>query len=82
MVLDSKTLLDFLQSDLDLDSDETVDDETLLFSSGLLDSFAMVTLVGFVEKQGGVRLTPGDVNLNNLDSIGRVLRFVEKKKAR
>lgn len=82
MALDSPSLLEFLRSDLDLDADEPVDDETLLFSSGLLDSFSMVTLVGFVEKEAGIRLAPGDVHLNNLDSVGRILRFVEKKKGR
>lgn len=80
MSLTRADLLEFLQTELDLD--EPVEDETLLFSSALLDSFSMVTLVAFVEKRAGLRLTPGDVNLGNLDSIGRVLRFVAAKQAR
>ena len=80
MSLTRADLLEFLQTELDLD--EPVEDETLLFSSALLDSFSMVTLVGFVEKRAGLRFTPGDVNLGNLDSVGRVLRFVAAKQAR
>jgi nitrate/nitrite transport system permease protein len=71
MSLTREDLLECLRTELDLD--EPVEDETLLFSSALLDSFSMVTLVAFVEKRAGLRFTPGDVNLGNLDSIGRVL---------
>jgi acyl carrier protein len=80
MALDRDSLLDFLRTELDLD--EPVADDTPLFSGGLLDSFAMVTLVGHVEKSAGIRLSPGDVNLNNLDTIDRILRLAERKKAK
>jgi len=80
MSLTREDLLDFLQTELDFD--EPVEDETLLFSSALLDSFSMVSLVAYVEKRTSLRFTPGDVNLGNLDSIGRMLRFVASKQAR
>ena len=80
MALDRDSLLLLLRDELELT--EPVEDETLLFSSGLLDSFAMVAVVSHVEKAAGLRLSPGDVNLANLDSIGRILRFVERKKAK
>ena len=35
----------------------------------------------FIEKEGGVRLNPTDVSLDNLDSIERILRFVEARRA-
>lgn len=80
MSLTREDLLTFLREELDLD--EPVEDEALLFSSALLDSFSMVSLVAFVEKRAGLRFSPGDVNLGNLDSIGRMLRFVAAKQAR
>ena len=49
MSLTREDLLECLRTELDLD--EPVEDETLLFSSALLDSFSMVTLVAFVEKR-------------------------------
>ncbi len=53
-------------------------DETPLFSSSLIDSFSMVDLVVFLEKQGGFKLSPTDVSLDNLDSIQRIMQFVER----
>ena len=57
-------------------------DETPLFSSNLLDSFSMVDLIMFIEKESGVRLDPTDVSLDNLDSIDRILRFVDVRRSR
>lgn len=55
------------------------DRTTMLFSSNLLDSFSMVDLIMFLEKETGVRLSPADVNLDNLDSIDRILDFLAKQ---
>jgi acyl carrier protein len=58
-----------------------VDESTPLFSANLLDSFSMVDLIMFIEKQGGIKMDVWDVTLDNLDSIGRILRLVEDKRA-
>ncbi len=50
-----------------------------LFTDGLLDSFAMVDLVIHLEKQGGFRMSPGEVTLDNLDSLQKILDFVATK---
>ena len=52
--------------------------DTLLFSSGLVDSFAMVDLVMFIETRCGSKMKPNDVNLDNLDSVGRILKYASK----
>lgn len=56
-----------------------IDDATLLFSTNLLDSFSIVDLIMFIEKQAGIRLDAWDVTLENLDSIERILRYVETR---
>jgi acyl carrier protein len=56
---------------------EDFDDDTLLFSSGLIDSFSMVGLIMFIEDTAGLRVHPVDVTLDNFDSINRILAFVE-----
>lgn len=56
-----------------------VEDETPLFSSGTVDSFAIVELLMFLEPHVGHALGADDINLDNLDSIGRILRFVERE---
>ena len=54
----------------------TLKDDTLLFSTSLLDSFTVVDLVVQLETENGISLGAGDVNLENLDSIERILKFV------
>jgi len=53
----------------------TVSDDAELFSTGLVDSFAMVDLLVFLEKHTGTRLGPEDIDLDNLDSVTRILAF-------
>lgn len=67
-------LLEFFEDDLGVDIDG-IEPETLIFSTGIIDSFALVTLMTFLEKTGGFRINPADVNLDNMDSIARILDY-------
>jgi acyl carrier protein len=78
MALDRKSLRRFLQEKQGLEP-EDFEDDTLLFSSGLIDSFSMVDLIMFIEEAAGFRVHPADVTLNNFDSIDRILAFVEAR---
>lgn len=64
-----------------LDAD-SVKDETELFSSGMLDSFAMLELVSVVEEMRASRVRPIDVNLDNFDSISRIITYFERQESR
>jgi acyl carrier protein len=77
MAVDKQSLLSFFESDLALDTSD-LDERTPLFSTGVVDSFAMVSLITFLEKEGGFRMSPVDVNLDNLDSIERIVKYVER----
>jgi acyl carrier protein len=79
-MINSQTLLDYFKDRLGVDT-EGVDDATPLFSSSLLDSFSIVELITFIESQAGIKMDAWDVTLDNLDSIGQILRYVELKKA-
>ena len=76
-MLTADGLLAFLEDDLGVDIQD-VDEDTPLFSSQLVDSFALVTLMMFLEKQTGIRIAPTDVNLDNMDTIARMLAYVER----
>lgn len=52
------------------------DGETLLFSSGLLDSVAMMGIIGFIEEQAGFDVRPADVTLENFDTVARIVAYV------
>lgn len=62
----------------DLDAADLAGD-ALLFSSGLLDSFSLVGLIGLLESEAGIRIGALEVTLENLDTLGRILAFVERK---
>jgi acyl carrier protein len=70
----------FLEEDLGVDI-EDIDTDTPLFSSQLIDSFALVTLMMFIEREAGIRIAPADVNLDNMDTIGRMLAYVARVQA-
>ena len=70
-------LVDFIRIQLGVDTSSLTDD-TPLFSSGLIDSFSLVSMMSFVETEGRFRIHPADVSLDNLDTIGRILRYVER----
>ncbi len=78
----SLSLEDFRQflTELGVDSEE-VQPDTPLFSSGLIDSFSLVVLMTFIEKSGGVSISPADVTLENFDSVERILEFIERRKS-
>ncbi|GGH24722.1 hypothetical protein GCM10007036_31310 [Alsobacter metallidurans] len=77
MRLSKEELQKYIESELFVDVNEFTD-ETLLFSGGLIDSFALVSLMSFIEKQAGIVISPSDVNLHNFDSISRIVAYADK----
>ncbi len=78
MPLNRENVLAFLEEQTDIDVTE-IDDDTPLFSSRMVDSFAMVELINLIETHGNFRMRPTEVHLDYLDSITRILNFAEKR---
>ncbi len=74
MSLSSAEVLDFLRESLGVD--EPINAESALFSTGLLDSVAMINLIGFLEEKARIEVRPADVTLDNLDSARRIEAYV------
>ena len=79
MSLTREALLEYLADHGDAEVD-SIEDATPLFSSGMIDSFAMVDLLMFLEKHTGTKLGPEDINLDNLDTVARILAFTQARK--
>ena len=73
-MISREELLLHLRDDLGIDVDG-VEADTPLFSSGIVDSFSLVSLITLIESRCGVRLAPSDLTLENLDSIDRIVAF-------
>jgi len=77
-MINSDSLKTFLNDDLDVDS-ASMSEDSPLFSSGIIDSFSLVSLMAFIEDKGNLRINPSEVTIDNLDSIERILKFVDSK---
>ncbi|QSQ27634.1 acyl carrier protein [Pyxidicoccus parkwayensis] len=60
--------------------DDFADDDSFL-RKGLIDSTGMMELVAFLEQDFGLKLEDRELVPENLDSLSRVVAFVEKKQA-
>ena len=76
-VFSRTSVVDFLEAELGVDL-SGVGNADPLFSSGIVDSFALVTLMMHLEQQGGFRINPGDVTLDNFDTIDRIIAFCSR----
>jgi acyl carrier protein len=70
-------LHDFLVEEFGVDPKE-ISPQTLLFSSGLIDSFALVALLTYIENKTDFFIPPTDVKLENFDSIERTLAYLQR----
>lgn len=77
-LLSTASLREFIAHKCGLDP-SALDGPTPLFSTGLLDSFNLIDLVTHIEAAAGIKITPGEISLENLDSIERVQAFVSRK---
>ena len=59
-----------------------IDETTSLVDSGWLDSFAIVEVVAFLEREYGVRLPDRDVTPRNFETLASIRRLLERAAAR
>ena len=77
-MLTEEALMRYLSAKMGIDT-KAVAADTPLFSSGLLDSFSMVDLLMFIESEAAMRLEPDDVTMDNLDTVGSILRMAARR---
>jgi acyl carrier protein len=75
--ISSAKIIEYMQQDLAVDTAD-IEVDTPLFSSGIIDSFALVDLIIFLEEQCSFRISAMDVNLDNMDTIKRMLDFTSR----
>ncbi|HLG59543.1 MAG TPA: hypothetical protein VI485_29665 [Vicinamibacterales bacterium] len=60
------------------ESPESLHDSTLLMTTGIISSLAMLELVAFVEAQHGVTLRQDDLTPDRLDSVDLIVELIEE----
>jgi acyl carrier protein len=63
---------------IDEDDDMEVDADTALISSGIVDSFSMVSLKAFLENRYDIRIPDEDATPEAFDTVASIVQIVEK----
>ncbi len=61
---------------------EAVSDDESFLQSGIIDSTAMLELVGFLEQEFDIEILDEELVPENLDSLSRAAAFVLRKRGR
>ena len=63
---------------IDEDDDVELDADTALISSGIVDSFSMVSLKAFLEKKYDIKISDEDATPVAFDTVNSIVQIVEK----
>lgn len=63
------------------DDNHPLPDEMSLIDNDLVDSTGILELVGYIEKEFGFKVEDREIVPANLDSIARILAYVDSKRA-
>jgi acyl carrier protein len=78
----AKVVLDYVKREyLEEDDDRTVDATTPLISSGIVDSFSMVSLKRFLEKKYSIQIPDADASPEAFDSVNKIVALVKRFQA-
>ena len=80
MPLDADAIKRHFAEEHYVDVDE-IDLDTPLFTSGLVNSFAMADVMFFIEEAVGRKLNPMDFTVDRLNSINAILAYVREMEA-
>lgn len=70
-----------LTSFLFTDDESQLADHASLLEQGVMDSTGVLELVAFLESQFGIAVNDSELVPENLDSVERIVAFVERKRA-
>jgi acyl carrier protein len=72
-----KMIIDYVKKEyLDEDSDQEVTESTPLISSGIVDSFSMVSLKTFLEKKFSIKIPDEKATTEAFDSVNSIIKLL------
>jgi acyl carrier protein len=74
-----KLIIDYVKKEyLDEDSSQEVNENTKLISSGIVDSFSMVSLKMFLEKKFQVKIPDEKATPEAFDSVNNIINLLKE----
>lgn len=74
-------LIEMITAEVSLDPSEEITTETDLLLTGLVDSLGVVQIVGWIEDELGLDVDPLDVVLENFQTVGQMVAYIERRQA-
>ena len=71
-------LLEFIREEFLAEPDMVIDIDTKLISSGLIDSFSLVSLQSFIEKEFGKRVPAQRITAESFDTVGKMIQVIKQ----
>lgn len=72
-----KLIIDYVKKEyLDEDSDQEITENTPLISSGIVDSFSMVSLKTFLEKKFNIKIPDEKATTDAFDSVNNIIKLL------
>ncbi|HJL16612.1 MAG TPA: acyl carrier protein [Sandaracinaceae bacterium LLY-WYZ-13_1] len=72
---------EFITTNFYVDDAEGLSDEQSLLEAGVVDSTGVLEVIDFIEEAFEVQVEDAEMLPDNLDSIDRIARFVDRKRA-
>ena len=72
---------EFIRSELVIEADEVINNDTNLFSSSIIDSMNLLELVSFLEQTFSIAISPTELTLDHFDTVDRIADYVASKTA-
>ncbi len=76
MNVKAEALVKFINDDIVVG--QRIDVDTDLLLSGAVDSLGVIRITHWMEEEAGVVVDPGDVTLENFQSVGRMVAYLER----
>ncbi len=70
-------LIAFIRKEFITDDSVEITPDTSLISSGLIDSFSIVSLLAFIDRAFGKKLPPALITADSFDSVRRIVDLIQ-----
>jgi acyl carrier protein len=77
-LVSAKDLVNHIRENLLTEPYDGLDMATNLFDTGILDSFGVIELVDFIEKNCGIKLEQKHLKLENFASVNAIVEFLSR----
>jgi acyl carrier protein len=71
-------LINFIKNEYLIDDDIEISTDTKLISSGFIDSFSLVSLQTFIEKEFGKRIPAPRITAESFDTVNQMIEIINQ----